>query len=190
MWTIPSARMIAVGFALALLMLPLAAAVSPADSQAAECRGGAAAPAKLKQREAAKAVLCLLNKERRAHGLRQLRRQREQAEAAGKHTEVMIRDRCFSHQCPGESDLAGRLVRANYLPCNCSWGIGENIAYGNGRLGSPRRIVDAWMHSSDHRANILNRSYQHIGIGVAWGTPSGGRDRGSATYTTDFGYRR
>ena len=190
MSTVPSARVIAIGPALAVLMLLLAAATSPPDAQAAECRGADAAPAKLKQREAAKAVLCLINRERRGHGLSPLHRQGEQAEAAGKHTKVMIRDRCFSHQCPGESDLTGRLVRADYMPCNCSWGIAENLADGDRRLGSPRRIVDAWMNSSDHRANILNRSYQHIGVGVAWGTPSSGRDRGSATYTTDFGYRR
>ncbi len=189
MSTVLSARLIAVGLALAMLMFLLAAA-SPTEAGAAECRGADATPAKLKQREAAKAVLCLVNKERRARGLGPLHRQGEQSEAAVKHTKVMIRDRCFSHQCPGESDLVGRLVRADYLPCNCSWGIGENIAYGSRTLGSPSRVVDAWMNSSDHRANILSRNYQHIGIGVAWGTPSGGRERASATYTADFGYRR
>ena len=102
----------------------------------------------------------------------------------------MVRKRCFSHQCPGESDLVGRLVKARYLPCSCSWGIGENIAYGSGRDGSPRNVVQAWMRSSEHRANILNGSYQHIGIAVARGTPSTGRSRDGATYTTDFGYRR
>ena len=39
---------------------------------------------------------------------------------------------------------------------------GENIAKG---YSSPRAVVDAWMNSPGHRANILNSSYTHIGVG-------------------------
>jgi len=176
--------------AVALLALLLMFALLPGRADAAQCRGGDASPAKLNNKRAAKAVLCLINKERRSHGLRPLRRHHAQAKAARKHNRRMIRGRCFSHQCPGEKDLAGRLVQARYLPCKCSWGIAENIAYGSGRNGSPRNIVRAWMRSSAHRANILNRSYEHIGIAAADGTPSAGRARDAATYTTDFGYKR
>jgi len=168
----------------------LAFALLPDGAAAAQCKGGDAAPAKLSNKLAAKAVLCLINKQRRRHGARPLKRQRQQAKAAGKHNRRMVRRRCFSHQCPGESDLTKRLVKARYLPCGCSWGIAENIAYGSGGLGSPRKIVAAWMHSSEHRANILNRSYEHIGIAVASGTPASGRGSDGATYTTDFGYKR
>ena len=176
---------------LTLAVLTLAVLASaPSHAAAAQCRGGDAGPAKLSDKRAARAVLCLLNKERRQHHLRPLRRQHAQAKAAREHNRKMIRSRCFSHQCPGEKDLVGRLTAARYLPCNCSWGVGENIAYGTGRHGSPRRIVSAWMHSPDHRANILNRSFQHIGVAVSSGTPSAGRARDAATFTTDFGYKR
>ena len=83
-----------------------------------------------------------------------------------------------------------QLTRTGYLPCNCSWGIAENIAYGSGGAGSPRGIVAAWMHSPEHRANILNGSYRHIGVAADSGTPVTGRQRDAATYTTDFGYKR
>ncbi|MBK5117578.1 MAG: hypothetical protein JJE23_11745, partial [Thermoleophilia bacterium] len=73
------------------------------------------------------------------------------------------------------------------LPCNCSWGLGENIAYGFGSQSSPKLIVKAWMKSSGHRANILNRSFEHIGIGIKPGVPTSGSH--GATYTTTFGYR-
>ena len=102
----------------------------------------------------------------------------------------MVRLGCFSHQCRGEQDLVGRLTHAGYLPCGCSWAVGENIAYGSGDYGSPRDIVDSWMHSSGHRANILNGAYEHIGVAVASGTPGAERSRDGATYTTDFGYKR
>lgn len=39
---------------------------------------------------------------------------------------------------------------------------GENIAKG---YSSPKAVVDAWMNSPGHRANILNSSYTHIGVG-------------------------
>lgn len=39
---------------------------------------------------------------------------------------------------------------------------GENIAKG---YSTPRAVVDAWMNSPGHRANILNSSYTHIGVG-------------------------
>ena len=42
------------------------------------------------------------------------------------------------------------------------------------------------MNSPGHRANILSRSFRHIGIGIASGTPVG---TGGGTYTTDFGRR-
>jgi uncharacterized protein YkwD len=176
--------------AMALIALLGVLALVPGNAGAAQCKGGDASPAQLSGKRAAKAVLCLINKQRRSHGDRVLKRQHEQTKAAAKHNRRMVRKRCFSHQCPGESDLTGRLTKARYLPCNCSWGIAENIAYGSGRSGSPRSIVDAWMHSAEHRANILNGSYQHIGVAVASGSPAGGSDRDAATYTTDFGYRR
>ena len=39
---------------------------------------------------------------------------------------------------------------------------GENIAYGQ---RTPQAVVNAWMNSSGHRANILNASYTQIGVG-------------------------
>jgi uncharacterized protein YkwD len=40
--------------------------------------------------------------------------------------------------------------------------IGENIALGN--FDSSRALVDAWMNSEGHRANILNKNYTNIGV--------------------------
>ena len=39
---------------------------------------------------------------------------------------------------------------------------GENIAMGQ---KTPKEVVQAWMNSEGHRANILNGSYTHIGVG-------------------------
>ena len=42
---------------------------------------------------------------------------------------------------------------------------GENIA---GNYASPSAVVNAWMNSSGHRANILSESYNYIGVGYAY----------------------
>ena len=47
--------------------------------------------------------------------------------------------------------------------------VGENIAYGQ---SSPEAVMNAWMNSSGHRANILNADFDKIGVGVV---RSGGR---------------
>lgn len=187
---VPAVRLsLPITFALAAILFLLVVLSAPDRAAAAQCRGSDAPPAKLGKHQASRAILCLINKERRSHGMASLDRQHEQMKAARKHTKRMIRQRCFSHQCPGESDLIGRLEETHYLPCGCTWGIGENLAYGAEKLGSPRSMIDAWMHSREHRMNILNGSFRQIGIGIVWGTPTGGRDRRSATYTTDFGFR-
>ena len=40
--------------------------------------------------------------------------------------------------------------------------IGENIAYGQ---NSPEDVMNSWMNSSGHRANILNAEFEEIGVG-------------------------
>lgn len=42
--------------------------------------------------------------------------------------------------------------------------IGENIAWGQ---SSVEEVLDSWMNSKGHRANILNKRYTHIGVGTA-----------------------
>jgi uncharacterized protein YkwD len=40
---------------------------------------------------------------------------------------------------------------------------GENIAYGQ---KTPEAVMNAWMNSSGHRANILKNGFGKVGIGV------------------------
>ena len=47
--------------------------------------------------------------------------------------------------------------------------VGENIAMGQ---HSSREVINAWMNSSGHRANILNPGYRRIGV-AAYTTPEG-----------------
>lgn len=162
--------------------------ISTTPAVARACAGAGANPA-AKPHKATAATLCLLNKQRAAHGLRPFRVSGALRKAAVRHSRDMARRDFFSHTSPGNVSFADRIQRARYRPRG-SWSVGENIAWGSGHLATPKSIVRGWMNSPGHRANILNGRFRAIGVGVARGVPyaaSASVDRAGALYTTDFG---
>ena len=161
----------------------IALAAPAASSAAPACPGADANPNDISVAQAQRATLCLLNKERRAHGLRKLHENGRLDLASVRHAQDMVRKDYFDH-----GDYVGRIRSVRYLSGARSWSVGENIAWGSQDLASPASIVDAWMHSPGHRRNILDGGFREIGIGIARGTPQRGEQNG-ATYATDFGAR-
>lgn len=176
----------------ALLTLLAAAPGTPFAASAAAKGCGPAAnanPSRVKPSEARDAVTCLVNKQRNKAGLGDLDRDKRLQRAAQRHTEKMDGSGCFNHTCGGEGDLGARLESVDYIGGGLShWSYGENIAWGMRGRGTARAIVDAWMHSSGHRANILSRDFHDLGIGFVKGSPNSAGAPG-AIYTMDFGLR-
>jgi uncharacterized protein YkwD len=172
--------------------------VAPADAAAAKgkraiCKPATAAaasavPRTTPTRRLARAAVCLVNHRRVVRGLRRLRVNRRLSRAAARHSRDMVRHRYFGHVSRNGRDVVDRLHRTRYLGGRFSWMVGENLAWGSGRRGSPRQIVRSWMRSAGHRRNMLSRSFREIGIGVIVGSPVG-TDLPAATYTTTFGFR-
>ena len=171
--------------ALALTGAAALFAAGAAPAAAAACEGADAA-AGAPQETVRSATLCLINKRRRAHGLRRLRGQRDLREAAQRYAQDMVSRGFFSHVAPGGVDLQDRLRASGFIQPSEAWFVGENLAWGEGSQGSPRSIVRMWMASPGHRANILQPRFRHVGIGVAAGAPQpvGGA---ATTYATNFG---
>jgi uncharacterized protein YkwD len=165
----------AAGGAILALAVPATAAAKP------PCTGAYANPNAISIVQSQHATLCLLNKQRRAHGLKKLRENGRLDLASTRHAQDMARNNYFEH-----GNYVGRIRSTAYLSGARSWTVGENIAWGSAELATPASIVVAWMHSPGHRANILDRQFREIGI--ARGTPVGG-ERDGATYATDFGAR-
>ncbi len=157
-------------------------------SASAECAGADLRPAAENLPQVRAAVLCLLNQERASRGLSPLRANTKLRKAAERHSRNMTSQDFFSHVSPGGSTPVERVKAAGYLTGAGSWAVGENIAWGEQRLSTPAEIMESWMESPGHKANILNRSFRHVGIGVAVGAPVDGAS-GGATYTTAFGKR-
>jgi uncharacterized protein YkwD len=157
-----------------------ASLLAPSAAQA-DCGAAASArPASVSTAGAVRATLCLLNAQRAKHHLRPLRENTALERAARGHSYSMVNHHYFDH-----GDFVGRIRRAGYH----GYTLGENLAWGSLQYSTPESIVDMWMHSPGHRANILRAKFRDIGIGIANGAPERGV-HGAATYTTDFGTPR
>ena len=161
----------------------------PTDAQrngvagAGACASTSANPSASNLGAMSSAILCLLNAERAAKGLPNLKSNGQLARAARAWANRMVAKRFFAHET-ANSTVLSRIKRTGYV--RGSWSLGENIAWGSGALATPQAIVNGWMHSPGHRANILRGQFKDIGIGIKLGAPGPGLS-GGATYVTDFG---
>jgi uncharacterized protein YkwD len=171
---------------MAVLVAALAApAGARASAQDAACPGADAVPTAATIAEASQATLCLLNDERAAAGLHPVAETPGLTQPSAAYSARMVAEDFFAHVSPDGGSLVDRLTASRYIAPDGDWTVGENIAWGQGELGTPRNIMIAWMNSPGHRHNILTGEFDQIGIGIALGTP--GDPTWGATYTTDFG---
>src|SRR4051812_817086 len=116
------------------------------------------------------AILCLHNQVRAEHHLRLLKSNAKLAKAADAHSDDMVANSYFDHDAPSGQDFVDRIIRAGYVKRTGGWSLGENLAWGTGELSTPAGLMNAWMNSPGHRANILKGSYRELGLGFTLGT--------------------
>jgi uncharacterized protein YkwD len=135
------------------------------------------------------AVLCLINQERERHGEGALQTNAKLTRAAEGHSQDMARADYFSHTSPNGETPLDRMRASGYISDpQAGYMVGENIAWGTLWLATPQAIVEAWMASPGHRANILDASYRETGVGVAPHPPASlAEGQAGAIYTQDFG---
>ena len=131
-----------------------------------------------------KAIVCLVNHQRRTVGVGKVRTNLRLQKAATAHVKDMRARLFFAHEGPGGPDLVSRLQSARFWPATA----GENLAAGTGSMATARVIVDAWMHSAGHRANMLDRRFKWIGIGIGHTFPNPPTAPGG-TVAAEFGAR-
>ena len=131
-----------------------------------------------------KRMLDLHNRTRVDRGLPRLCVHPALQRAARAHSLDMINRDYFSHNTKGSGKTFDvRIKEAGYRYRSAA----ENIAGGPGAQGSVDSIFRAWMNSSGHRSNILDRRFREVGIGAATGNWSG--TDGYTMWTADFGVR-
>ena len=116
-------------------------------------------------------VLNLINQYRAQNGLSGLILSQELDQTADKYANRMATGDFFSHTDPNGSTPFTRMRAEGYQYTTA----GENIAAG---YATPESVVQGWIDSPGHRANILNPNYKHMGIGYAYLA----NDTGSVNY--------
>ncbi|WP_327032487.1 CAP domain-containing protein [Micromonospora ureilytica] len=108
----------------------------------------------------AQEVVDLVNAERAKAGCKALSIDDKLMTAAQRHSQDQADHQNMSHTGSDGSNAGTRLDRAGY-----TWRTyGENVAWNQ---KNPAAVMDAWMNSSGHRANILNCAFTEIGVGIA-----------------------
>ncbi|MGW0603697.1 CAP domain-containing protein [Streptomyces sp. NPDC002640] len=130
--------------------------------------------ADLSQEDAARAqVLQLVNQERAAAGCSPVKADSGLTELADDFSSAMAEQDFFDHTDPSGATPWDRAAAAGVSNLG-----GENIARGQADAAA---VMDAWMQSDGHRANILNCDFKTLGVGVHFAS-------GGPWWTQDFGY--
>lgn len=160
---------VAAAVALALLCLSPAAAARPRGCAHADAPVSALARAALRH-----AAVCLINRQRRAHGLPPLAVSRRLNRSAQRWTRTMVAEHYFGHG----TNFGARVTASGFR-----WSAaGENIATG---FPTAAAVVQAWMASAGHCRNILSPDFRYVGTGVLdRAIPGYGSSPG--TWTQDF----
>ena len=116
-----------------------------------------------------------MNAARTSHGLQPLQLDAGLERAARSHTLEMLQGNVFGH-----GDFSGRMSSFHLHGM-----LGENLAWGSGPYSRAQAIVQMWLASPGHRANLLRPGFRRLGLGIASGSFQG--QAGATVITADFG---
>ncbi len=124
-----------------------------------------------------KIIVELVNHEREKNGLSALRYDYHLQSAARQHSQDMLKHNYFSHSAPSKElqNPGDRVYQTGLSDCV----VGENIAVHSLEGSSDaiaQRLMDQWMNSPGHRANILKPEFTGIGVGAVSAKDSTVRD--------------
>ncbi|MGW2653261.1 CAP domain-containing protein [Streptomyces sp. NPDC001478] len=148
-----------------------APAAAPSPSTTVKAATAPVSPSTASSAEAA--VLALVNQERAKVGCTPVKASGSLASLAQRFSDDMAARGFFDHTDPDGKTPWDRASAAGVSGLG-----GENIARGQ---ADAQAVMDAWMASEGHRANILNCDYTTLGVGVHFGA-------GGPWWTQDFGF--
>ncbi|MDI6100317.1 CAP domain-containing protein [Actinoplanes sp. NEAU-A12] len=155
--------------AVTALLAPAAAGAMTMIATPAE-----AAPAKASEQALQTEINRLTNIERTSNGCPAVTVNAALTKAARGHSGHMAQTGSFSHTGRGGSRFVARVKAAGYAKPSS-----ENIAFG---YQTASAVVDGWMKSPGHRANILNCKSKTVGVGAVFSA------NGTPYYTQNFGF--
>lgn len=135
-------------------------------------------------------VLQRINEVRATRGLGRLTASPGLSRAALTHSRSMVVNGFFAHESTNGTPFWQR-VKSFYGPRTHGWTVGENLAMFGGGKPDANAIVESWMASSPHRANLLSKRFANAGIAILHDPAAGGVYGGLDTWvvTLDVGAR-
>lgn len=135
-------------------------------------------------------ILRQVNEVRAARSLALFTASRGLSRSAAAHSRAMLTRGFFAHESANGTSFSSR-IRAFYAQRSSTWTVGENLAMFGGITPTATAVVDAWMNSPGHRANLLRGSFREAGVAVMYNPAAGGVFGGEATWvvTLDLGRR-
>ena len=172
-------RGVTIAAALVALALPLSAAAG-SDTQTSVAR----------EPSLETLVLQRINEVRATHGLGRLTASDGLSRAALTHSRSMVVNGFFAHESKNGAPFWQR-VKTFYGPRTRGWTVGENLAMFGGAKPDASSIVESWMASAPHRANLLSKLFANAGIAILHDPAAGGVYGGLSTWvvTLDVGAR-
>jgi uncharacterized protein YkwD len=135
-------------------------------------------------------VLAELNRIRAQHHLQPLRLSDRLTAAAAQHSHEMGADGYFEHESHDGTVFWKRIGRFYVSTGYGYWSVGENLLWSSPDVDA-HGALQLWMHSPEHRANILTPRWREIGVSAQHFGAATGTYKGLAVtiITTDFGVR-
>lgn len=163
-----------------------AAAVNAANGVLAPrtaCRGQTSASAS--NAVQLRAMRCLVNWARSHRGQARLRPNAQLDRSSAMRAAEIRRCDDFSHTPCGEPFL--QVFRASHYLTGAG-SVGENIAWGQGTLATPRATMAAWLASPPHRRNLFTAKWRDLGVARLHAATLDGHSN-VTIWVTDFGRR-
>jgi uncharacterized protein YkwD len=182
---VPRLRHLAAG----VLAVTATALIAAAPAAASSCVGVDIEAEGLSQTELETTVTCLINEERAKAGLRPVRTNGSLRRAAAGHSNDMVHDGFFEHTSPSGRTFIDRISSTGYTRGARRWLIGENLVWGSGSQSTPQSMVEAWMGSPAHRANLLRERFREVGVAASRGTPFDASETNGVTISSEYGFR-
>jgi uncharacterized protein YkwD len=174
---------------LAALVATVSLALVAAPAAAAACPDADVEAASLGESQLEDAVVCLINERRDNAGAPPVRVHPRLRHAAVNHSDHMVGAGFFGHTAPNGSGFVDRIESSGYTRGARRWLVGENLVWGTSTRSTPESLVQSWMESPPHRANLLRGQFREVGVGVRRGTPYNAGEPNGVTVSSEYGFR-
>jgi uncharacterized protein YkwD len=166
-----------------------------ARAQVGPCPNADTNSAELSMPQFDQSVFCLINQSRAENHLRPLRPSGLLHDAADIYATSQLSGEFFGHYgcLNGKNNCAtpiGRLRFLGYIRPGWAWIVGETLQGSHADEATPNLVVNAWLGSPLHRAELLKAKFRDLGVASVRGVADDFPSTDGVTVAAEFGFRK